>query len=316
MKVFLGSSREALSSLYDVAGWLESGGHEPQPWDDVGLFLPGESTFTALVGIARTVDAAIFIFGEDDTVWYRQDSGLKQPRDNVLVEYGLFSGILGQRRVIVCREGQAKLASDIDGIGYVDLNLKIRARHSVLNWARLMSASASDDNSSAMLERALLKRELEESRSQLAFEELKSRDLQKLITESGVLDFTRYDGPAGLLKLLYDYEFFWGLAACLGTYFPAPTNWQQYLKDAGLQSLSSQMTWDQSANLNMTRTYIAKVLRLIRRARPDVGTKLLQSLLDEKITPDGFDAEIRRLCITRIQILHDETDDDDSDSVR
>jgi predicted nucleotide-binding protein len=200
MKVFLGSSREALQSLYEVADWLEADGHQPQPWDDVGLLLPGENTFTALVGIARSVDAAIFIFGEDDTVWYRQDSRLKQPRDNVLMEYGSFSGILGQRRVIVCREDEAKLATDIDGIVYVDLKSKIRARRAVLAWVQLVSTSVDDERSPAVLERVLLKRELEVVRNQLAFEELKSRDLQKLVTEGGILDFTTYDGPAGRLK--------------------------------------------------------------------------------------------------------------------
>lgn len=303
MQIFLGSSREALSSLYEVATWLEDDGHEPKPWNEPGLILPGESTFTALVGIARTVDAAIFIFGEDDTVWYRKDSGLKQPRDNVLVEYGLFSGILGQRRVIVCREGEAKLASDVDGIVYVDLNSKIRARLAVLAWARLTSTSVDDDSMPAMVERVLLKRELEETRTQLAFEELKSRDLQKLLTDTKVLDFTRYDGPEGLLKLLFDREFVWGLTACFGRYFPDPVAWQEYLVARNLQALVKRMTWDQPANLSMTRTYIAKVLRLIRRMRPDSGLQLLQFLLDENAQPDGLDTEVKRLVQTRVQAL-------------
>ena len=312
MKVFLGSSREALPYLYEVADWLEAAGHQPQPWDDAGLLLPGENTFTALVGIARSVDAAIFIFGEDDTVWYRKDSGFKQPRDNVLIEYGLFSGILGQRRVIVCREDQAKLASDIDGITYVNLNSKMRARLGILAWARLMSTSADDDRTPATLERVLLRKELEEIKSQLAFEELKSRDLQKLVTESGVLDFTNYDGSAGRLKLLYDYEFFWGLASCLARYWPNPMAWLQHLTNEGLQSLSDQISWHQQGNPSMTRTYIAKVFRMIRLSRPETGTQLLESLLTG---PYELDAEIRQLVQARLEILNAETSEEDQSSI-
>jgi hypothetical protein len=304
VKIFLGSSREALPGLYEVADWLEADGHEPQPWDDVGLLLPGENTFVALLGIARSVDAAIFIFGEDDNVWYRQDSGVKQPRDNVLIEYGLFSGILGQGRVIICRQGTAKLATDIDGITYVDLTSKIRARRAVLAWARLKSRAADDDRSPAILERAILKRELEDVRSQLEFEESKSRDLQKLITESGVLDFTNYDGPVGRFKLLFDHDFFWGLVSCLDSYCPTPTAWRQHLESKSLKSLSEQISWHQDKNIGMTQTYIAKVLRLIRFARPDTGTQLLLSLLNG---PGELEAEVNQLAQARVRILRTET---------
>jgi predicted nucleotide-binding protein len=306
VKIFLGSSREALPSLIEVADWLEADGHEPQPWDDVGLLLPGENTFVALVGIARSVDAAIFIFGEDDNVWYRQDSGLKQPRDNVLIEYGLFSGILGQGRVIICRQGEAKLATDIDGITYVDLSSRIRARRAVLAWARLKSRAADDDRSPAILERTILKRELEDVRSQLEFEELKARDLQKLITESGVLDFTSYDGAAGRFKLLFDRDFFWGLASCLASYCSTPIAWRQRLEDRGLKSLSDQIGWHQPQNAGMTQTYIAKVLRLIRLSRPDTGTQWLLSLLNG---PDELEAEVDQLVQARVRILRTETGD-------
>lgn len=309
MKIFLGSSREALPSLYEVGDWLEADGHEPQPWDDVGLLLPGENTWVALIGIARSVDAAIFIFGEDDSVWYRQDSGLRQPRDNVLIEYGLFCGLLGQGRVIICRQGEAKLATDIDGIVYVDLTSKIRARRAVLAWARLKSSAAADDRSPAILERAILRRELEDARTQLEFEELKSRDLQKLITESGILDFTNYDGPSGRFKLLFDRDFFWGLASCLAKYCPTPDAWRRRLQGKGLNSLSQQIGWHQSANPSMTQTYIAKILRLVRHAPPDTGTQLLLSLLNG---PAGLEAEVAQLVQARVRIIGAGTGDLDA----
>lgn len=121
VKLFLGSSSEAIGSVRLVASWLENLGHEPIPWDRPGLFLPGEYTFLKLIEISKAVDAAIFIFAEDDQVWYRSDS-IGQPRDNVLLEYGLFASALGQNRAIICRSGNPKEPSDLRGIVVLDIS--------------------------------------------------------------------------------------------------------------------------------------------------------------------------------------------------
>ena len=68
-----------------------------------------------------TVDAAVLIFSEDDQVWYRGDLG-SQPRDNVLIEYGLFLGRLGQPRVIFCVRGKPRIAQDLQGITFCNLS--------------------------------------------------------------------------------------------------------------------------------------------------------------------------------------------------
>jgi CAP12/Pycsar effector protein, TIR domain len=70
MKIFLGSSTEALSVLDRVGKWLESAGHTPLYWHAPELFLPGDNTFLRLIEISRQVQAAIFVFAEDDLVWY------------------------------------------------------------------------------------------------------------------------------------------------------------------------------------------------------------------------------------------------------
>jgi hypothetical protein len=121
VKVFLGSSTEALTALDRIREWLESAGHTALPWNAPDLFLPGDNTFLRLIEIARQVQAAIFVFAEDDQVWYRSDA-LLQPRDNVLLEYGLFAGTLGQNRVSICRTGSPKNPSDLAGL--VTLSLK------------------------------------------------------------------------------------------------------------------------------------------------------------------------------------------------
>src|SRR5689334_23314630 len=114
MRIFLGSSREASTTglLRRVAGWVESCGHEPLRWDEPGVFPAGSYTFPTLRRVAREVDGAIFVFAEDDKVWYRTDKAM-QPRDNVLLEYGLFSGTLGEGRVAICRSGSPRTASDL-----------------------------------------------------------------------------------------------------------------------------------------------------------------------------------------------------------
>jgi len=137
MKVFLGSSSESLDHLNEIALWLEEANLEPVPWNLPTLFLPGENTFLKLIEISKTVDAAIFIFAEDDRVWYRADT-VSQPRDNVLLEYGLFVGALGPKRAIICRRGSPKAATDLHGINWIDSSpgLIQRARSQLRAWAQ------------------------------------------------------------------------------------------------------------------------------------------------------------------------------------
>jgi len=124
MKVFIGSSAEAkeLGILDDVASWLEDLGHNPMRWDDPSVFVGGMNIFDRLVQIAQSVDAAVLLFTGDDQVSYR-DLFSRQPRDNILLEYGLFAGSLGgSRPVLVVRCGPTKLPTDLGGIAYVPLD--------------------------------------------------------------------------------------------------------------------------------------------------------------------------------------------------
>lgn len=102
----------------------------------------GDYTFDALSRICRRVDAAVFVFGEDDRVWYRGDKGA-QPRDNVLIEFGLLVGVLGRHRAIVCRVGKPRLAVDLAGLTVVDgsRNVSKRAKLEVVRWAKNLSAN-------------------------------------------------------------------------------------------------------------------------------------------------------------------------------
>ena len=142
MKIFIGSSTEAIKRdvVSNLAYWIEAANHEPIRWDKPGLFL-GRYIFSRLLEIAREVDAAILVFSEDDRVWYRE-SLLSQPRDNVVLEYGLFAGVLGTAKVIVARESEAKNPSDLAGIIYLDMSpgSQNRARAELDMWMKSAEA--------------------------------------------------------------------------------------------------------------------------------------------------------------------------------
>src|SRR5205085_1813948 len=81
MRIFLGSSGERLDDLTRIGEWVAQAGHEPCPWNKPGLFPIGHFTFESLNEIKDKVDASIFIFSDDDKVWYRRDL-TPIPRDN------------------------------------------------------------------------------------------------------------------------------------------------------------------------------------------------------------------------------------------
>ena len=81
----------------------------------------------ALIDLSKNVDAAVFIFGEDDKIWFRGE-GTMTVRDNVLLEYGLFSGKLSKVNTIFLCEGRPKLASDLEGITWGDVGKKNSAK--------------------------------------------------------------------------------------------------------------------------------------------------------------------------------------------
>lgn len=135
MRIFLGSSKEQVNAMMEVASWIENLGHDPLRWDKPSLFLPGEFTIQTLMSVSKQVDAAIFIFSEDDKGWYRTDL-LEQPRDNILIEYGLFARSLGMNRSIICRKGEPKTPSDLIGITVVNLTKPQTAQMSIEAWLK------------------------------------------------------------------------------------------------------------------------------------------------------------------------------------
>ncbi|WP_328813581.1 nucleotide-binding protein [Rhodococcus sp. NBC_00297] len=114
-KLFIGSSREGSAVAYNLQSVLqERRVCETTVWDQ-GVFAPGGYAIDALIDVARGHDFAILVASPDDTTTSR---GSMSPavRDNVILELGLFIGVLGRERAYLLLTGDARLPSDVFGL--------------------------------------------------------------------------------------------------------------------------------------------------------------------------------------------------------
>lgn len=125
--------------MRQVAAIIEEQGHEPLRWDKPGLFIAGKYTLETLENIAKKVDAALFIFSEDDKLWYRNKDIVGSVRDNVLIEYGLFCGNISRMKACICCVNNPQIASDLNGITYINLTHKARAEIDIIEWLKSLT---------------------------------------------------------------------------------------------------------------------------------------------------------------------------------
>lgn len=112
-RVFLGSSAEGL----EVARHLDvelGNTCEIVRWDQ-NAFEPSGYALDSLVRLANSVDFAVLIATPDDTTVSR-DKATASPRDNIVLEFGLFAGALGRQRTFLLATGELKLPSDVLGL--------------------------------------------------------------------------------------------------------------------------------------------------------------------------------------------------------
>ena len=114
-RVFIASSSESLAVARGLKANLESIA-EVRIWDE-GLFTPGSYTLEDMLRFTTSFDFAIFVFGADDSVVSR-GLQLAAPRDNVILEAGLFYSTLGRERVFLCapQTTSFKTPSDLMGL--------------------------------------------------------------------------------------------------------------------------------------------------------------------------------------------------------
>lgn len=123
--MFMGSSVEGLK----VAQEIESGmKHAPvivRPWTTNGVFGPSRLPIDDLIKQVNIADFAVFVFGPDDKISYRDDEHMV-PRDNVVFEMGLFIGKLGRERVFMVMDADVdlKIPTDLTGVNPITYKCK------------------------------------------------------------------------------------------------------------------------------------------------------------------------------------------------
>ena len=115
-KVFIGSSSEGLEVARQVQVALQDQTIEVIIWDQ-GVFEPGKSYLTALLDATESFDFAVLVLTSDDIVVSRGHEH-DAPRDNALIELGLFLGSIGRQRSFFMydKSSPPKMASDLAGI--------------------------------------------------------------------------------------------------------------------------------------------------------------------------------------------------------
>lgn len=133
--IFIGSSSEALPLAKSLRDELAKQ-FLPDLWSE-HLFELGEDTLTNLLRFVQCYDFAVLVISDDDVTNSRRQSQ-PSPRDNVILELGLFLGALGRRRafVVVVRteDGSPKVPTDLLGNNGVYLSKNL---HKSLDQDRL-----------------------------------------------------------------------------------------------------------------------------------------------------------------------------------
>jgi hypothetical protein len=112
-RVFIGSSTKSRENAEDIARILEELGCSTIRWWDPSVFVGGQYTFESILKVANEVDAGLFLLDEDDII---SEKNFTAVNVNVVLEAGVFYGVLGQRGVGLCTIGSPKIPSDWDGI--------------------------------------------------------------------------------------------------------------------------------------------------------------------------------------------------------
>jgi hypothetical protein len=148
--IFIGSANtpESRNVVKELSRWIKEGRATALPW--YRCFPPNSWALGQLVRLSRRVQGAVVVFGQDDFVSQAQppmgvpSAGRRggkarqlAPRDNVLIEYGLFTSALGIKNVAVIRVGNAKVATNLSGltnINYDPNKPNAEARESFNAW--------------------------------------------------------------------------------------------------------------------------------------------------------------------------------------
>jgi predicted nucleotide-binding protein len=130
VRVFIASSNEGKAFARVVADLIVSEGRREAatvlPWWSDDAFPSGDTIIDSLERCAIATTAALILATPDDKTIKRGHSQ-PQPRDNILLELGLFTARHGRHRCALAVVGNVSLPSDFDGV----VHLKLRASQSL-----------------------------------------------------------------------------------------------------------------------------------------------------------------------------------------
>jgi len=119
-RLFIGCSTEALSIAQQIQYGLSHDSVDVIIWTDQ-VFSPTSHALDDLLIQLPSFDFAIFLLMPDDIIESRHTIS-PGPRDNVLLEIGLFMGQLGKQRVLLIkdRDSKIRIPSDLLGLRLLD----------------------------------------------------------------------------------------------------------------------------------------------------------------------------------------------------
>ncbi|MGV9860623.1 nucleotide-binding protein [Gordonia sp. NPDC003425] len=114
-RLFIGSSAEGRVVAHNLQAVLEDRKVcEVEVWDQ-GVFEPGGYALDSLLEVAARSDYAVLVASPDDVTTSR-DNTSASVRDNIILEFGLFLGVLGRSRTYLLATGDVKLPTDTLGL--------------------------------------------------------------------------------------------------------------------------------------------------------------------------------------------------------
>lgn len=164
--VFIGSSSEGK----DVARYLQvelGATCDVSRWDQ-NVFEAGGYTLESLINTANEVDFAVLVASPDDKTVSRGDT-TASVRDNVVLEFGLFAGVLGRDRTyLLATDHKMKLPTDLLGLTRLSYNgaaagraavtgaaLELEERFRALGRVRRVAPVGESGRAKALLEQEL-----------------------------------------------------------------------------------------------------------------------------------------------------------------
>lgn len=127
-KIFIGSSSKALEKAFTIKEILEDLGAKAVCWRDTEAFPLSENTIDILIESAHKYNGGVFILDKDDTVIENDGKEKHIPRDNVLVEAGMFAGVLGKQSVVLCTVPDVHEITDLKGVTRLEYNENMRTK--------------------------------------------------------------------------------------------------------------------------------------------------------------------------------------------